>query len=670
MSAAGLKQFGVSARDAHAKLMNDIVLNDGTFDDDGNYTKGASGKDAEQWTPIDNNYAGIFDGGGHTIRGLYVVNKTYAGLFNAVFGTVKNLTVTGYVSGTDTAGGIASQGGTFENCVNQCRVIAKHNAMAEAWAGGIVGYSGTVRNCVNMGRITSCSGYDVAYAGGLVGQGSAAGCYNVGEVDGTSNRLSLIGGITGYGSAENCYWLEGTAEKAIGYSGGVAANTKAEFADGTVLKLLQNGDENSPWTKCGYLEAAGMIVPLLSWQTTDSHDHNYGWQHNDTQHWKECACGVIEANSNAAHKEVIGICTEGIHCECGYEVYAATSGHNWTAWKHLTTSHTRNCRNPGCGITQRGNCTGGTATCTTPAVCEVCGESYGDKDLTNHTGTQEWTQTATTNEKNWSCCGAEIISTEPHDWANGVCTQCGYACTHSYEWQSENGEYWQQCTECGLETGKKAIPEIVINGADKVCRTQDYKFSFTLPEGVKDVQAGYGFTLMGSDVPLTEENGVYTGVVKTQWYDESETSFVLSAYAQTDDGFVFTVDKTVTILNEHTGGTATCKEQAKCEVCGESYGETDANNHADLKHIDAKAATKDSEGNIEYWHCSDCGKYFADKDGNKEIALADTVTEKLPDETPKTGDSSNPTLWLALLLVSGSTVGAITLCGRKKYNEE
>lgn len=54
---------------------------------------------------------------------------------------------------------------------------------------------------------------------------------------------------------------------------------------------------------------------------------------------------------------------------------------------------------------------------------------------------------------------------------------------HTYEWQSENGQYWQKCKFCNHETAKKDIPTINISGADKVCRTQDYKFSFTLPEG-------------------------------------------------------------------------------------------------------------------------------------------------------------------------------------------
>ena len=80
----------------------------------------------------------------------------------------------------------------------------------------------------------------------------------------------------------------------------------------------------------------------------------------------------------------------------------------------------------------------------------------------------------------------------------------------------------------------------------------------------------------------------------------------------------------------HSGGKATCKAKAVCEFCKASYGSLDPNNHADLKHIDAKAATAAAEGNIEYWYCEDCGKYFSDKDGTKEIAKAATVTAKLP----------------------------------------
>ena len=125
-------------------------------------------------------------------------------------------------------------------------------------------------------------------------------------------------------------------------------------------------------------------------------------------------------------------------------------------------------------------------------------------------------------------------------------------------------------------------------------------------------------------------------------------------------------------LTEHTGGKATCKDKAKCEVCGKAYGEFDANNHSDLKHIDAKAATKDAEGNIEYWYCEGCGKYFSDKDGTKEIKKADTVTAKLKDDSklPQTGDTSNLALWIALLFISGgAAIGTTVVSRKKKYNK-
>ena len=129
-----------------------------------------------------------------------------------------------------------------------------------------------------------------------------------------------------------------------------------------------------------------------------------------------------------------------------------------------------------------------------------------------------------------------------------------------------------------------------------------------------------------------------------------------------------------------SGGKATCRDKAKCEVCGAEYGKLDAKNHADLKHIPAKAATWAAEGNIEYWYCEGCGRYFSDRDGTKEIRKADTVTAKRksssaaakPEDDPKspgTGDTSNLALWTALLLASGgAAIGTTVVSRRKKYN--
>ena len=117
-----------------------------------------------------------------------------------------------------------------------------------------------------------------------------------------------------------------------------------------------------------------------------------------------------------------------------------------------------------------------------------------------------------------------------------------------------------------------------------------------------------------------------------------------------------------------SGGTATCAEKAVCEVCGKAYGELDPKNHTDLKHIPTKAATEDAEGNIEYWYCSGCGKYYSDKDRTKEIAKADTVTAKLP-KAPPTGDNSNLMSWFALLFVSGGAVVCTAVNKRKKQQK-
>ena len=124
-----------------------------------------------------------------------------------------------------------------------------------------------------------------------------------------------------------------------------------------------------------------------------------------------------------------------------------------------------------------------------------------------------------------------------------------------------------------------------------------------------------------------------------------------------------TAEMTVTVNDGHTGGTATCTERAVCEICGKAYGEPDPKNHTDLQHIPAKAATKTTTGNIEYWYCEDCGKYFADAAATKEIKQADTVTAKLlgAAKSPQTGGDSGV---VTVLVLSGGAF--ICLVSRRK----
>ena len=293
---------------------------------------------------------------------------------------------------------------------------------------------------------------------------------------------------------------------------------------------------------------------------------------------------------------------------------------------------------------------------------------YLGPDAYDFTGTVRANLTLTAK---WTVCDHTGSTAKPTCTDSAVCTVCGGTIPekgHALIWQSENGEYWQKCKLCGNETTKKPIPEIVISGADRVCRTQDYIFGFTLPEGCKLITTGYEFERIGGDISATLENGKYTVELGSSSYPAEENGFKVTVSAKTADGFAIKAEKIVTIQNDHTGGKATCKDKAKYEVCGAEYGEIDAKNHTDLKHIPAKAATKTTEGNIEYWYCSGCKKYYKDATATQEIKQADTVTAKLKDDSksPQTGDSSNFALWLALLFVSGGAAIGTTVVSRKK----
>ena len=110
------------------------------------------------------------------------------------------------------------------------------------------------------------------------------------------------------------------------------------------------------------------------------------------------------------------------------------NGHTFGEWvSDNDGTHTRKCTVDGCDAFETENCSGGNATCTEKAVCDVCGKAYGEFDGTNHKGgVQEWTtRTAFNHEQKWNCCGAVIVASEAHEWKDGVCRECGYVCLHN-----------------------------------------------------------------------------------------------------------------------------------------------------------------------------------------------------------------------------------------------
>ena len=137
------------------------------------------------------------------------------------------------------------------------------------------------------------------------------------------------------------------------------------------------------------------------------------------------------------------------------------NGHTFGEWvSDNDGKHTRKCTVDGCDAFETENCSGGNATCTEKAVCDVCGKAYGELDGTNHEGgVQEWTtRTAFNHEQKWNCCGAVIVSSEAHEWKDGVCRECGYVCLHN------DADKDHVCDYC-----KKTISEHVDKDKNHIC---------------------------------------------------------------------------------------------------------------------------------------------------------------------------------------------------------
>ena len=137
------------------------------------------------------------------------------------------------------------------------------------------------------------------------------------------------------------------------------------------------------------------------------------------------------------------------------------NGHTFGEWvSDNDGKHTRKCTVDGCDAFETENCSGGNATCTEKAVCDVCGKAYGEFDGTNHKGgVQEWTtRTAFNHEQKWNCCGAVIVASEAHEWKDGVCRECGYVCLHN------DADKDHVCDYC-----KKTISEHVDKDKNHIC---------------------------------------------------------------------------------------------------------------------------------------------------------------------------------------------------------
>ena len=437
---------------------------------------------------------------------------------------------------------------------------------------------------------------------------------------------------------------------------------------------------------------------------------------NNAVYYLSCACGEVSTNDADT-----------------FTAANTALNHDWGAWTQNSDekTHTRICKRD-TGHTETENCHGGTADCTHKAVCTVCGGEYGE--MAAHSFTAEKAEAkylksaATCTEKAvyYKSCAACGLSSKGaadeatffsgnvlgHDW--GAWTQNSDEKTHTRICKRDTGHTETEnchggtadcthkavCTVCGGEYGEMAAHSFTAEKAEAkylksaaTCTEKAVYYKSCAACGLSSKGAADETTFFSGNVLdhnwgawTSNEDGTHTrtctvdgcsaGTQTENCIDANKDhkcdicDYIISECA--DDNKDHKCDYCGKKLTEHTGGKATCKDKAKCEVCGAEYGELDPKNHTNLKHFPAKAATKDAEGNIEYWYCDGCGKYFSDKDGTKEIKKADTVTAKLKDDSksPQTGDTSNLALWIALLFVSGgAAIGTTIVSRKKKYNK-
>lgn len=301
--------------------------------------------------------------------------------------------------------------------------------------------------------------------------------------------------------------------------------------------------------------------------------------------------------------------------------------HDWNSWaSNLDGTHTRTCKRDS-GHKENGTCSGGTATCTTKAVCEVCRTTYGGfapHNTTKYNGKDSsghWDTCSTCDNKfNFE---AHTPDREKADETNPVkCTKCDFVITPAghyehtadSEWHnSADGKYhYHKCTQSGCSV---ILDKADHSGGTKTCENKAVCSVCGLEYGDK----------LGHDY----------GEVKYTW--TSDNTCKAERVCKHDNAHI--ESETVTATGT-TIKAATCKEKGKMKYTAtfvntaftmqEKEVDIDFAEHDFGKWQDEIPATTEDFGTKGHKDCKVCGKHF-DKDGNEitDLKIAKIGTHKV-----------------------------------------
>lgn len=233
-----------------AQLIRDIDLNPGfTFDENGFHGVGTP----VEWKPIgyktidygdysiEGSYAGVFDGDGYVISGLYItennieeidVHKGRPALFAKLsnIGVIKNIGVENSYISVDEAGGICGTNiGTIYNCYNAATIVCSSDGVAPDVGGICALNDGNINHCFNIGQIRVLDSY--FFVGGIcgtnfkhLGEGLISDCYNAGLIIAVGDIGGICGRSDGLSTIRNCYNIGNIKGLNLSTIGGICGN--------------------------------------------------------------------------------------------------------------------------------------------------------------------------------------------------------------------------------------------------------------------------------------------------------------------------------------------------------------------------------------------------------------------------------------------------------------